>query len=64
MPQYQRLSIDDEEKELALERDRTLFYVAMTRAAEMLYLVTSKEKPSRFISEIEKLIRVETCNRS
>lgn len=64
MPQYQKLSIDDEEKDLALERDRTLFYVAMTRAAEMLYLVTSKEKPSRFISEIEKLIRVEPCYRS
>ncbi len=64
MPQYQRLSADDEEKELDLERNRTLFYVAMTRAAEMLYLVTSREKPSRFISEIERLIRVEISNRS
>ncbi len=63
MPQYQKLKMDDEEKELALERDRTLLYVAMTRAAEMLYLVTSKEKPSRFIKEIENLTKVETYYR-
>jgi len=52
-------AMDDEEAELALERDRTLLYVGMTRAAEALYLVTSVDKPSPFLSEIGKLLREE-----
>jgi len=51
--------MDDEEAELALERDRTLLYVGMTRAAEALYLVTSADRPSPFLSEITKLLREE-----
>jgi superfamily I DNA/RNA helicase len=51
--------VDDEEALLELERDRTLMYVGMTRAAEALYLVTSQQAPSRFLSEVEKVIRVE-----
>jgi len=57
-------SIDDEESELALERERILLYVGITRAAEMLYLVTSKENPSIFISEIIKLLKVQQFKES
>lgn len=59
MPQRQR-AMDDEEAEIALERDRTLMYVGMTRAAEALFLVTSEEKTSRFLTEIVKLTRSES----
>jgi superfamily I DNA/RNA helicase len=52
-------SIDDEESDLALERERTLLYVAMTRAAEVLFLVSSNESPSAFIAEIVKLLKEE-----
>lgn len=51
--------VDDEEVILETERDRTLVYVGMTRAAEGLYLVTSQQMPSSFLSEIEKVVRVE-----
>lgn len=53
-------SIDDEEAGIAMERERTLLYVAITRAAEALYLVSSKENPSSFINEIIKLLKVES----
>ena len=52
-------AMNDEEADLALERDRTLLYVGMTRAAEALYLVTSAEKPSSFLSEVNKMLREE-----
>lgn len=55
-----RKPMDDEEADIALERDRTLMYVGMTRAAEVLYLVTSEEAPSPFLSEIKKMTRLET----
>jgi superfamily I DNA/RNA helicase len=48
----ERRELDEEDRDLALERERTLLYVAMTRAAEMLYLVTCKNKESRFLAEI------------
>lgn len=54
-----RRPMDDEEAEIALERDRTIMYVGVTRAAEALYLVTSQENPSSFILEISKLLREE-----
>lgn len=44
--------IDDEEDALALEEDRKSLYIAMTRAAEALYLVTSPQAPSPFLREI------------
>lgn len=50
---------DDEETVLEVERDRTLMYVGMTRAAEGLYLVTSQQTPSSFLSEIARVVRVE-----
>ncbi|HOD03930.1 MAG TPA: ATP-dependent helicase [Anaerolineaceae bacterium] len=46
----------DEEAALALERERTLLYVGMTRAAEALYLVTSTQFPSPFIREIAHVV--------
>jgi len=52
-------SIDDEEAELDLERERTLMYVGMTRAAEALYLVTSQNNPSQFLGEISNVTRLE-----
>ena len=58
LPHPQR-AMDDEEADLALERDRTLLYVGMTRAAEALYLVTSAERPSSFLSEVNKMLREE-----
>jgi len=51
--------VDDEEAVLQLERDRTLMYVGMTRAAEGLYLVTSQQSPSPFLSEITRVTRQE-----
>lgn len=57
-------SVDDEEAGIALERERTLLYVAITRAAEALYLVSSKENPSSFINEIIKLLKVESYSGS
>ena len=52
-------AVDDEETEIAFERERTLLYVAMTRAAEGLYMVSSEENPSSFINEIIKLLKIE-----
>ena len=49
---YGQGDMDDEEKQLEVEKDRTLCYVAMTRAAESLYLVTIQGKESRFIQEL------------
>lgn len=46
----------DEEAALALERERTLLYVGMTRAAEALYLVTSRQGPSPFLREIAHVV--------
>jgi superfamily I DNA/RNA helicase len=50
---------DDEEAAIELERNRNVMYVGMTRAAEALYLVTSKRSPSSFLSEIGKVVRYE-----
>ncbi len=50
---------DDEEADLEFERNRVLLYVGMTRAAEALFLVTSQETPSIFLSEIIKVTRTE-----
>ena len=42
-----------------LEEERRLFYVALTRAKEQVYLLTPKKKTSRFIQEIRKNPNVE-----
>lgn len=43
---------DAETAAIELEAERMLAYVAMTRASEALYLVTSPKMPSRFLDEI------------
>lgn len=41
------------ERQAALDTDRRLLYVGMTRAAERLYLVTTRGTPSPFLREID-----------
>jgi superfamily I DNA/RNA helicase len=43
---------DKEEALLEIEHERMLCYVGMTRAAEMLYLVTVQGRESRFLDEL------------
>ncbi len=52
-------ALSEEEQALHLEQQRTLLYVAMTRASEGLFLVSSQERPSRFLSEIVSAVYVE-----
>jgi len=52
-------SIDEEDQAMNLEQCRILMYVGMTRAAEVLYLVTSPRAPSRFMAEFEPFTRRE-----
>lgn len=49
-------ALSQEELDLHLERERTLLYVAMTRACEGLFLVSAQEKPSCFIRELEPFV--------
>lgn len=44
--------------DLLLEEERRLFYVALTRAADILYLITEKGNESMFIDEIPPLYKV------
>ncbi len=50
--QINRASLNEEEALLDRERDRTLLYVGMTRAAENLFLMTTAGKESPFLGEI------------
>ena len=43
---------DEEEAQLEIERERMLCYVGMTRAADLLYLVTVRGYESRFVHEL------------
>jgi len=47
------LNLEEEEKQLEIEKQRMMCYVGMTRAAEELYLVTVEGKESRFVRELE-----------
>lgn len=49
-------ALSEEERVLHLERERTLLYVAMTRAAEGLFLFSAQERPSRFLRELESVV--------
>ncbi len=49
-------ALSQEELDLHLERERTLLYVAMTRACEGLFLVSAQEKPSCFVRELEPFV--------
>jgi DNA helicase-4 len=46
----------------ALEEERRLFYVALTRCRKQLFLFTSKDEKSRFISEIEPYLTAATSH--
>jgi DNA helicase-2/ATP-dependent DNA helicase PcrA len=50
-PRAERAVQDEEEAQLEVERARMLCYGGMTRAAEMLYLVTVRGRESRFVRE-------------
>ena len=52
-------TVDDEESDIDLERERSLLYVGMTRAAEALYMVTSQQTPSSFLQEVQQHTRKE-----
>ena len=53
LPSMQGLQhAEKEEAELFIEQQRTICYVGMTRAAEVLYLLTVKGTESRFIGEL------------
>ncbi len=54
-----RLWDDGEDRQLELEHQRTLLYVAMTRAAECLFLVTEEGRESPFLGELEGLTLLE-----
>ena len=54
------LSKDDlDDLEMNLRRERQLLYVGMTRAAERLYITSTKTKQSRFLRDVNPdLVRV------
>lgn len=49
---YTSKDMEDEEQQLEIEKERTLCYVGMTRAADALYLLTVQGRESRFIDEL------------
>ncbi len=51
--------LDTEEAQLEIERERMLCYVGMTRAADLLYLVTVRGQESRFVGELAGKIEAE-----
>lgn len=55
---YRMNDMDDEEKQLEIEKERTLCYVGITRAAHELYLVTVQGCESRFIHELADKVLV------
>ena len=46
--------------DLLLEEERRLFYVAITRAKDKLFLLTEKGKESIFLKEIPEIFTVKT----
>ncbi|HYF95921.1 MAG TPA: 3'-5' exonuclease [Symbiobacteriaceae bacterium] len=52
LPRRPTLRLESEERQLELERQRTLLYVGMTRAAEALFLVTTANARSAFLNEL------------
>lgn len=50
--------LEQEEVKLFIEQQRSLFYVGMTRAAEALYIVTTRDAESIFVKELEGELQV------
>jgi DNA helicase-2/ATP-dependent DNA helicase PcrA len=47
----------------SIEEERNLFYVAMTRAKDLLYLVCPQSCPSEFVGRIPEMYAVETAEK-
>ena len=52
--------IKESNHDFLLEEERRLFYVALTRAKDHLFLLTQKDNPSQFIGEIPRKYKLET----
>ncbi|MGB4848155.1 MAG: UvrD-helicase domain-containing protein, partial [Saprospiraceae bacterium] len=52
--------IKTSDRDLLMEEERRLFYVAITRAREKLYLITEKGNESSFLKEIPEIYTVKT----
>jgi superfamily I DNA/RNA helicase len=52
--------IKTSDRDLLMEEERRLFYVAITRAREKLYLITEKGNESSFLKEITEIYTVKT----
>lgn len=52
-------AIKETEHDLLLEEERRLYYVALTRAKDHLFLMSQKDNPSRFINEIPRKYKLE-----
>ncbi len=48
--------------DLLIEEERRLFYVAITRAKDKLFLITEKGNESSFLKEIPEIFTVKTGN--
>ena len=48
--------IHDWDNESKLEEERRLFYVALTRAKKGVYIFTTQNRESKYISELKKII--------
>ena len=59
LPRRPPLRLEQEERTLEIERQRTLLYVGMTRAAEALYLVTTASARSLFLDELGPVVHTE-----
>lgn len=59
LPHRPPIRLEQEERSLELERQRTLLYVGMTRAAEALYLVTTGTARSLFLDELGPAVHTE-----
>lgn len=54
--------IKEANHDLLMEEERRLFYVAITRAKDKLFLITEKGKESSFLKEIPETFTVRTTN--
>lgn len=52
--------IKPSDRDLLMEEERGLFYVAITRAKDKLYLITEKGNESSFLKEIPEIYTVKT----
>ena len=50
--------LEPEERNLFMEHQRSLCYIGMTRAAEVLYILTTHNAESIFVKELERKIRL------